>query len=486
MFLGSTRGYGTEAKSTPPTGRPGAQALLLDAYMASLYELRLALLMGGAGFSFCFSTTAFGLDEPATVTKEQWRQLLQQNQALEQELRQQASLIEVLNLKINQLETNRATQDRVVESPPGEATRDETPATRTGVSLSSGSASRVILSGEGGTGFFNTGREGQYPQGQFRLDETRLFLDASIWGDVYFFGQLDLATPEEPDVQARLGEAYLDFENVSRLWGQDRTLNVRAGRMFIPFGEEYMSRYAIDNPLISRSLADIWGVNAGLELYGQAGRFSYVVAVQNGGVSDTKDFDNDKSVAGRVGYDPAPWLHVSLSGARTGNLTVQGDQWSALWFGNGFFRSLGSPQTATFHVELCEGDVTIRLPQSQIRAFGGYARYEDNDPTADNGRNIFYYAVEGVRDLTGKFYVGFRLSQIFAHDGFPVVGYGNFPDYFFDTLTKELWRLSLGAGCRLNRDLVLKAEYSFERGKELDGENRDHEDFFGLEAAFAF
>ena len=54
------------------------------------------------------------------------------------------------------------------------------------------------------------------------------------------------------------------------------------------------------------------------------------------------------------------------------------------------------------------------------------------------------------------------------------------------SLTDELWRLSLGLGYRWNQNLLVKAEYSFERGKDLAGDKREHEDFFGVEAAFKF
>ena len=70
--------------------------------------------------------------------------------------------------------------------------------------------------------------------------------------------------------------------------------------------------------------------------------------------------------------------------------------------------------------------------------------------------------------------------------GFPIVGYGNFSDYFFTDLSTELWRLSLGIGYRFSDQLVIKTEYSFELGREVGGDSRDHEDFFGTEAAFKF
>jgi long-subunit fatty acid transport protein len=66
-----------------------------------------------------------------------------------------------------------------------------------------------------------------------------------------------------------------------------------------------------------------------------------------------------------------------------------------------------------------------------------------------------------------------------------MMGYGNGADYF-SSLTTELWRLSLGLGYRFSDRLVLKAEYSFERGKEASGDKRQQEDFFGTEAAFKF
>ncbi|HKW30026.1 MAG TPA: hypothetical protein VJT54_11865, partial [Verrucomicrobiae bacterium] len=217
------------------------------------------------------------------------------------------------------------------------------------------------------------------------------------------------------------------------------------------------------------------------------GKFSYVVAVQNGsGANGVQDFDGDKSVAGRVGYDPAQWLHLSVSGMRTGDLNAANDKHSALWFGSGFFRSLGSPATTTtFHANLVEGDVAVRWPGGHVSAFGGYARYGDNDSTAENGRDIFYYSIEGMQQLPHKFYAAARFSEIMADQGFPIVGYGNFGTYYFN-LSPELWRLSLGVGYRFSDRLVIKTEYSFERGKEVDGDWRHHEDFFGTEAAFQF
>ena len=229
---------------------------------------------------------------------------------------------------------------------------------------------------------------------------------------------------------------------------------------------------------------DFWGLNPGAELYGKLGKFSYVVAAQNGADGGGNGAGGDKSVAGRIGFDPDEHWHFSVSAMRTGNLEAGQD--SAMWFGSGFFRSVGSPGTTQFHVNAVEGDASARWKSGHVKAFGGVARYDDNDPTADNARDIYYYSAEVKQDLTKKFYAVSRWSQAYCHDGIPMVGYGDFGNYYFGPLTDNLWRLSLGLGCKLSERLVLKVEYSFERGYESGGTKRDHEDFFGTQAAFKF
>ncbi len=56
------------------------------------------------------------------------------------------------------------------------------------------------------------------------MDEARLFLDAPIWADHYFYGQVEFLTRESYDSGINLGELYLDFEDVSKLWGKEPIL----------------------------------------------------------------------------------------------------------------------------------------------------------------------------------------------------------------------------------------------------------------------
>lgn len=447
--------------------------------MAQRNNLRVALCACAAIGLTCAGGLAYADDTPDT--QKQLRELQQQNQALQEQMRKQQVLIESLTKKMDEIQSTNAQRayeaDHIKNQMPPDLADTK--------SRSTPDWGKVRIGGEGAVGFFSTQSEGQYPNSPFRVDEMRLFVESEVYHQVYFFGEINMATPESSGFNVQLGECYLDFEGVSRLWnGPESLLNLRVGQMYIPFGEEYLRRYAIDNPFISRSLSDIWGVDPGIELYGAAGKFSYVAAVQNGGVNGNQDYDGDKSVTAKLGYDPTPWLHLSVSAMRTGNVNAQNDYLSAIWFGNGWFRSL-SPLATTFHANLYEGDIEVRLHRGYLRAFGGYIDYADNSP-GNNHRGVYYYCLQGVHDIWDKVYGGVSFSQVYANDGFPVVGYGNMNEYLFGPLTQNLWRLSLCVGYRFSQNLIVKAEYSFEQGRELDGAQRDHENLFALEAAFRF
>lgn len=434
--------------------------------------------MYGCATAFVLIVTPDLRAEDSSETRKELQELKQENRELRELLKKQGGLIEALNHKVDTLQEASAERGRELEQ-----LKDGAPAANAITST----LGKVNISGEGAVAFFNSGREGAFPNSEFRVDEAKLFLEAPVMSDVYFFTELNLMTRESYDLTLQLGEAYLDFENISKLWKQERMLNLRVGRIDIPFGEEYIARDAIDNPLITHSLTDFWGVDEGVELYGSIGNVSYVAAVQNGGASGVRDFDGDKAVVGRFSYDAAKWLHLSVSGMRTGNLKYSADNWSELYFANGWFMPIDRASTTRYHANLVEGDIQIRLPHGHVNAFGGYARYEDNDPTANNRRDIYFYSVEGVHDLTRKLYAVVRFSQIFTDKGYMIQGLGDSNEYVFGgVLTKEIWRLSLGLGYRWSPNLITKVEYAFERGKETNGNTRNHEDLFALQAAFKF
>lgn len=400
------------------------------------------------------------------------RLLREQNALLQKQMQSQGNALESLTQKVRQLESAQSAREV--------AAGENAPAAASGFNVG-----KIHLGAEGAVGFFNTGNSGYAPYSEFRVDEARLFLDAPIADDVYFFSDIDLSTRETTSLAAQLGELYLDFENVSQLWGKDGQLNIRAGRINIPFGEEYQNRYALENPLISHSLTDIWGIDPGVEFYGALGKFSYVVAVQNGGVNGVRDFNADKSVTARIGCTANKNWRFSVSAMRTGALDAANDYASQLWFAEGWFRAIG-PAATTFHAELVQGDVTRSWSSGHVSLSGGLAHYGDNNPTGNYTRDILFYSLEAQQNLAKKFFIAGRFGQIIADQGYPLPGFGNRGEFFGgNNPATMLWRASIGVGYRISEHLLLKTEYSIERGTGT-GAARDNEDFFGTEAAFKF
>jgi hypothetical protein len=426
-------------------------------------QLRRCLMIAvGLGVVLTGVFRAGGAADKDPETQRQIQELREQNDSLQKQLRRQQELIEELGRKVSSLR-------------PGTPAEETEP--RAGAANEQG-LGKLHLSGEASVGLFHSGSRGQYPNTEFQIDEAKLFVEAPIWREIYFFTELNLVTREgsEGDLYVYSGELYLDAENLSRFWGQAGQLNMRIGRIDIPFGEEYLSRDAIDNPLVSHSIMDLWGVDEGVELYGSVAGIGYVLAVQNGGHEGLRDFNSDKAIVGKVYADPTRWLHLSLSAMRTGRLDVTNDQLSELWLGSGLVRPLGGPGTTEFQANVFQGDVQLKFRRTTLKAAGGTLIYRDNDPNADSTRRVYYYSVEAQQDIYRGLYGATRWSQAFANRGFPIVGNGDVGTFGFGPiLTRDLWKLSLGLGYRWSRQFVLKAEYSLEGGRTLGGSRRDHE-----------
>jgi hypothetical protein len=228
-------------------------------------------------------------------------------------------------------------------------------------------------------------------------------------------------------------------------------------------------------------------VDEGVELYGKVYGLDYAVAVQNGSVPALHDFNGDKSLAGRIGYNFGQRARISFSGMRTGKISVAKDVLSELWFGNGFFRSLGNPATtSTFQGDVFELDAQTFWKNGHLKLAGGYFDYSDNDTSANHARDGLYYYAEAVQQIVPKLYAAARFSQIHSSQGMPVVGYGNPDDYLFGPLTRDIWRLSLGLGYRISENLVAKVEYSIEQRSLAEGGDRNQNHFVGAELGFKF
>ncbi len=396
--------------------------------------------------------------------------ILDQNRRLEEQIAKQQKVIESLQERVSGLEAGKS------PSSPG-AMENEEPA---------GATPTVRISAEAGFAYFQSGSDGVYSGGFFRVDEARLYLDASVWKDVYFHSELDLVTREANDNDPHFGELYATVDNLSGHWDQDNLVNLRIGRFNIPFGEEYQTRTAIANPLISHSLSDIWGFDSGIEAYGSEGKFDYAAAVLDGGVNILKSGNTGKSFAGRIGYGSGPW-RVSGSAMSTGHLNPNVDELSAVWMGNGFFRSISAtPGNSHFWADLAEVDASASWSRGHLKAAAGRAWYDDDVAPGDS-RRLDYFYLEGVQFLVKDLFAAVRFSRISAPNGYFLTGQGSMADYLFgNTLTTELDRLSLGLGYEFAPPVILKVEYSPEWGRTTTGESRDNANLFSTELAVKF
>ena len=297
------------------------------------------------------------------------QELAEQNRRLQTQVEQQQRLIEAMNARLNETVRAMERQDQHLEALQSDARPPAAP------TLAQGS---IRLGGEAGFTFRSSAAGGSSPNSAFRVDDAKLFVEAGLWRNATFFGGMNLTTREGQDDTGRTGEIYVQFEDILSRWGKPRALNAKVGRFDIPFGEEYQTRTVMENPLVAHSVADPWGIDEGVEVYGTVAGVRYVLAVQNGGVDTIHDFNRDKSIAGRLGYDPTRWLHLSGSAMRTGALNSALDKMSAEWIGGGFFRPIGPVAPATFDANLYQVDAKVHGEAGSLGLTVGQARYGDS------------------------------------------------------------------------------------------------------------
>jgi hypothetical protein len=421
----------------------------------------------------------------AEVAPPDVRELIDQNHQLLQQVQKQQQQIDELRERLDRMQ-NPALP---AKSEPSVALPE--PEQRSLSPFSSTQANHQIrLSGEVGLAYFSSGRLGAFPNSEFRVDDARLFVEAPVWKNVYFFTGMELATRETGDESFHLGELYADVEDVFRGAG-GQTLSLRVGRFNIPFGEEYQERNVMDNPLISHSIADIWGIDSGVQVYGSLGPIQYNLGVQDGGLAIFRDRTNDKAVVARLSFSPFKPLHLSASAYRTGKLSSAKDDSdvSAIWIGGELLGSIGSPVTTrNFQATLYELDAAWRWKQGHVKALAGTARFTDDNTAADDSRDLNFYSVEAMQQLTGKIYGAARYGSMRASgSGYPIVGLGDYGRYFYASPpTRDLHRLSLAVGYRFDEPLLLKFEYSWEDGRLVNGVSRDQENLFATELGLKF
>lgn len=430
---------------------------------------------------FLFLALAYGaVIATAEDMSHQLSALVEQNKELLALAQQQQRQIDELRSRLDGLDEAGQRQNLEIN----EIREEVVQATEYAPTTQPTAGSRFTLSGEAGIAFFAGQSNTEFANEEFRIGESRLFLEAEIARNTYLFTTIELFRRESGNSDVEVGEVFVDIENP---FGLDNLLTARVGRFQIPFGQEYLNRYVFENPLVSHSVADIMGIDEGLEIFGKANAFSYTLAVMNGGKSSLRDFDSGKAAVARFGYQPSENATFHASFMNTGDISVAGDGSTELWIGDTRFRSIGSAGTREFDVELGQLDGSYKWRGGVAKAAVGIARYQDDDPLGSNSRDLDFFQVEALQKLAPEIYGVLRYSEINVDGGYPIAGNGD-PTKFIHSgiLTEELQRLSLGLGYTPVESVIAKLEYSFEEGEHSDGTKRQNTDQFSAELGVRF
>lgn len=354
----------------------------------------------------------------------------------------------------------------------------------------------IDVSGFGAVSYLDTGNAGEHPNGGFVLQQSSLFIDARAWEGVSFHFDIQ-AVPlgEDGNESIRTGEIYA---HVRELWKDDSgdSLGLKAGRFYVPFGEEYTWFLAPDNPLISDSAPFPYGFDEGVELYGDYRGVGWIAAISDGTEERSHDDHPAKAINFKVFGKPCEPLYLSGSLMHNGN---SGE--SAIEFGGSAIEPVGvdGPSTAgvspngQVDATLYELDAKCRIRSDASLALSfGHGSVDDRSNAFD--RDFRWFSVEPRYEITPNLWAVARLSEIGTYDsdeGYHFDGEilaGGNEAFGYDT--RRLQRISAGLGWKPNPRTILKLEIGRDRFWVIDSSPfqpaDDRRDFLGFELVVSF
>jgi len=353
---------------------------------------------------------------------------------------------------------------------------------------------KIRISGYGAFGFYDSGDSGGVPNGSFLVKEASLFVEAQPWEHVTFFSETWITRYLFDDGSGfEVGELYAKF---SDLFGTEdgARLGVKIGRLDVPFGEDYRRMDAVDDPLISLSAADPWGIDEGVEAFGRWSSCRWQLAAFNGNIALGADDRASKLFCGKLSCDVSPNLYLSGSALKSGRSAV-----SSIWFGRGLITPVGlfagsaagaSPSPAVSST-LWEGDARLSSGRCALGLQVGGGRIDDDVNTFD--RNLLWFAVEPSLQLTPSLDFHVRYSEIgtdHSNEGYLLEGdiFGAGSEFGYDT--HRMQRITGGLRYVLNPYVQFKAEvghdwYDIVPGSSFSTAN-DSRTFGAIETVVSF
>lgn len=319
------------------------------------------------------------------------------------------------------------------------------------------------LSGFGAVEYLDSGRSGTRPFGGFAIRESSLFVRSTVWNDVSLFVEVQVnRLAKDQELFVRTGEMYVEWRNLLRRWGAG-AVNLKAGRVDIPFGEDYLWQDAIDNPLISFAAAYPYGWDEGVVMFGRAKGLGWIAAVTDG--NDERSVEDNRSKAVNLKFfgRPASGLYVSASAMHTGRTSESGIEFGGSHIepvGTGLPSSFGASPSPDLTAVLAQADVSVRTgPRGHIALSLGRGWLNDEVDRYD--RTLTWFSLEPRVTLRPTVYAIARYSEIGTYDdqrGYHLEGKTTAGGKAFGYDVKRLQRLSAGIGVRPNPRVLVKAE----------------------------
>jgi hypothetical protein len=421
--------------------------------------------------------------------------------------------IEELEQRIEQLEAKLEAQE---ETPQQEAPRHG----RSGLPEWT---KRIALSGSGEVGYFNGQDDSVVPDRSFDVWDARFFLEADLGHDATvgkmtllrnagFLFEWNLVRLGE--LENDVGELYADLQGLlGSPW-----LGLQVGRFQIPVGENYLlySQGYRNNPFISNTVGGPWWWDEGLRAYGAApsGRYGYVASVSDAETPFNTDEHPDVQATLKLFTNPTDWLHLSISGLRSGKVgSTSSPAMGAIWLGEAFPRAFGSStDVPNFDhgaavpdgpnrldsVSLLGGDAIVDLPDVARLWLAFGATDIDSDGPGLYDRTLFYWIAElilrggMISETVAPLYVGLRANGLGTYD--------DDEGYLLDRRYKSTLgynmqsvdAYSVVVGWRLLDPVTIRAEYTrydIDLVRGITGAIRDNArraDFFAVDLRVAF
>lgn len=379
----------------------------------------------------------------------------------------------------------------------------------------SGSTSLDYLSGQGTYGL--------YDHGAMNVWDSRFFLDADLARDVKLGDGVafrDAGFTFEWNLVRlgylanNVGDVYVDFRNI----GDQSWLNFQAGRFQIPFGENYLrfGRGYPSDPFVALSAPPPWFWDEGVKLWGTAmeGKLGYAFAVTDGEGGLNNPTNGSQQLSLKLMADPTEWLHLSVSGLRTGVLgTNSSPAFAALWFGEMIPRAFGGGSNQqSFQdgqpvgpgpnklagITVIGGDAIFKLPDTRLWLSYGDARIDSAHGTFYD-RSLIYWLAElqfqlhAISPSLGESYIALRGSGLGTYSdnkGYLYdFRYGNSVGYNMSSFDA----FAIALGVPVGDHVLMKVQYAIQkiglvRGVTDDNikEAADDANFFGAEIGVHF